>query len=49
VECRGATAPAVYAPVRMVKLPGGHGDFCVFPSGDGFTETFTGTFRVYCE
>ena len=24
----------------------GHGDFCVFPSGDGFTETFTGTFRL---
>jgi hypothetical protein len=24
----------------------GHGDFCVFPSGDGFTETFTGKFRL---
>src|SRR5215210_1143948 len=24
----------------------GHGDFCVFPSGDGFTETFTGTFTL---
>ncbi len=24
----------------------GHGDFCVFPSGDGFTETFTGTFKL---
>jgi hypothetical protein len=24
----------------------GHGDFCVFPSGDGFTETFTGTFQL---
>jgi hypothetical protein len=24
----------------------GHGDFCVFPAGDGFTETFTGTFRL---
>ena len=24
----------------------GHGDFCVFPSGDRFTETFTGTFRL---
>jgi hypothetical protein len=24
----------------------GYGDFCVFPSGDGFTETFTGTFTL---
>jgi hypothetical protein len=24
----------------------GHGDFCVFPSGDGFTETFSGTFQL---
>jgi hypothetical protein len=24
----------------------GNGDFCVFPDGDGFTETFTGTFRL---
>jgi hypothetical protein len=24
----------------------GHGDFCVFPSGDGFTETFAGTFTL---
>lgn len=24
----------------------GHGDFCVFPVGDGFTETFTGTFTL---
>ena len=24
----------------------GHGDFCVFPAGDGFAETFTGTFRL---
>jgi hypothetical protein len=24
----------------------GHGDFCVFPVGDGFRETFTGTFRL---
>jgi hypothetical protein len=27
------------------RLRGG-GDFCVFPSGDGFTETFAGTFRL---
>ena len=24
----------------------GHGDFCVFPVGDRFTETFTGTFTL---
>lgn len=24
----------------------GHGDFCVFPSGDRITETFTGTFHL---
>ena len=24
----------------------GTGDFCVFPNGEGFTETFTGTFRL---
>jgi hypothetical protein len=24
----------------------GHGDFCVFPDGEGFTETFTGTFQL---
>jgi hypothetical protein len=24
----------------------GHGDFCVFPVGDGFRETFTGTFTL---
>jgi hypothetical protein len=24
----------------------GNGDFCVFPEGDGFTETFTGTFEL---
>ena len=24
----------------------GHGDFCVFPVGDRFRETFTGTFTL---
>jgi hypothetical protein len=24
----------------------GHGDFCVFPVGEGFSETFTGTFTL---
>ena len=38
VAVNGGTG--VYAKLR------GTGDFCVFPEGDGFTETFTGRFRL---
>jgi hypothetical protein len=45
-SCEEAGPFSVVGGTRDYARLSGHGDFCVFPSGDGFTETFTGTFKL---
>ena len=45
-DCEEAGPFAVVGGTGAYSQLRGSGDFCVFPEGDGFTETFTGSFRL---
>jgi hypothetical protein len=45
-DCEEAGPFAVVGGTGAYAQLRGSGDFCVFPEGDGFTETFTGSFRL---
>jgi hypothetical protein len=44
--CEEAGPFAVVGGTGRYEKLRGSGDFCVFPVGEGFRETFTGTFRL---
>jgi hypothetical protein len=45
-DCEEAGPFVVVAGTGAYAQLRGTGDFCVFPEGDGFTETFTGSFSL---